>query len=194
MRFQSNTYTGKEIVEKIRQNQGNDVLKYLYTNYYPNIYRYVLSRGGTEEHAKDVFQDSVLTLFEVIMNNRLQSSERIGGYLMRTAKNCWIDLYRKESKMIVNHDEIPEQQENTDYLLTKEKNQLIEQVLDSIGERCKELIRMVIYQGYSMKEIAEKMQFSSENSAKSQHYKCRQKLVSKYKDSQELKAILRGEE
>lgn len=62
-------------------------------------------------------------------------------------------------------------------IIDNEKKELIEGLLDKIGDRCKQILKFAIYDELSMKEIALKMNFASEDVAKSTHYRCKQKMI-----------------
>ena len=62
-------------------------------------------------------------------------------------------------------------------MISNEKKMVLENLFLSIGEKCKELLLLSIFDKRSMIEISEILGFSSENSAKTQNYKCKQKLI-----------------
>ncbi len=47
--------------------------------------------------------------------------------------------------------------------------------MEKIQDRCKQLLRLFYFENERMAEIAKKMGFSSEKSAKTQKYKCMEK-------------------
>ena len=60
----------------------------------------------------------------------------------------------------------------------KEKKLLaIEKILNTISARCKQIFELFYFKKESMKSIAEKMGFSSVNSAKTQKYKCLENAI-----------------
>ena len=61
-------------------------------------------------------------------------------------------------------------------LLKKEELDRVLSLLTTLGERCKNIL-LYAGQGYSAKEIAEMMEFVSAESATSQKYQCKQKLL-----------------
>ena len=182
----------KDIPQLIRAGDSDKSFKYLYTTYFSKVQRMITNRGGSKEDAKDVFQDTLVGLYRVILEDRYQDRLQIGPFILGVAKKIWINKINKDSKLHFKEEigdyDLPTIEISP--LQRKEKEDTINMVMSSIGETCKELMTNVIFFKMSMKEIAELMHFSNEDSAKTQHYKCRKKLMDKFKDNVLLKEIL----
>ena len=72
------------------------------------------------------------------------------------------------------------------FLEQTEKNESLIGLFSTIGDRCKELLLLSIFDKRPMSEIAGILGFSSENSAKTQNYKCKQKLIQALKTNPKL--------
>jgi DNA-directed RNA polymerase specialized sigma24 family protein len=55
---------------------------------------------------------------------------------------------------------------------TENKYKPAEKVIADLGERCKELLLLFYFESLKLKDIAKKMGYNSENTAKNQKYKC----------------------
>ena len=187
-------YTDKEIVERIKSGDRNLVIKFLYEHYYPKVYGVIKSRSGNREDAKDIFQDTILILIKRILEGRYDDM-RVGGFIVGVAQKCWIDKVRKDKRLTITDDvyDRGESDRFGDFLQNERKRKLLKEMFSDIGERCTSLFKLIFYENRSMKEVVEEMGFSSVNSAKTQHYKCKQKLVKKYGDKFEVKEILLSE-
>jgi RNA polymerase sigma factor (sigma-70 family) len=194
----NNTYSDNEIEEKIRSGEANPVVAYVYKAFYPRVRDSILSKNGSVEHAKDIFQEAVMVLVKVVLERRYENGINIQAFLLSISQRMWIDKIRKDKKLTFAddfrvYDYVDENPYEHKHHFDEDRSRAIDEILSSIGERCKEIIRLVIYNGLSMKEIAEELNFSSENSAKTQHYKCRQKLIKRYRGNEELKELLSSE-
>lgn len=188
-------FSDRDIVLQLRSGDREKVVQHLYQTSFPKIRSYIVSRGGSREDARDVFQDTVMVFFRKVTDGLIsEEGMNVPAYLMNMAKNRWIDKIRRDQKIQYTDEYYPfDDRSNNDvqeHTLDKERSAIIDQVLDSLGERCSELLRLVIFYDMSMKEIADKMKFSGEDSAKTQHYKCRQKLIQQYRDNKVLKQLL----
>lgn len=186
-----------EIIQAIKSGNKEKAISYLYKTCFPKIKNTLRARGAGNEDAKDIFQESVLKVYLKIMDNKLEvEGSNITGLLIQMAQFSWIDKLRKDKRIEFNHEvesvsKSGPEESSMLALLTAENSTLIERLLSAIGEKCKELLTLVIVYNFSMKEVADKLNFSGEDSAKSQHYKCRQKLISTYANNQQIKELLR---
>ncbi len=140
---------------------------------------YLRFRKGIEDDAVDVIQDAFLIMIEKIRDN---------GYNEGSLVHFWIGiargLLRNKLKRDTRTDLI---EESTQYdqadiqtpeylLLNAEKRDLLDSVLSKLGDRCKKVLLMWAG-GYSMEEIAEKLELSSEAMARKIKYKCKNQLM-----------------
>jgi RNA polymerase sigma factor (sigma-70 family) len=98
------------------------------------------------------------------------------------AKNVWINRAKRNKKILFTEmtemsETESDSQDVLNYLISNERKDEVKKVLEMLGEKCRRLLKMSIYQEMSGKEICEKMGFASENVVKTQKYKCKQKLL-----------------
>ncbi|MCS7003852.1 MAG: RNA polymerase sigma factor [Cytophagales bacterium] len=173
-------YSDVEIIDAIRKGEETSgMIEYLYNKHLPKIVQYIRKNNGTREQAFDIFQDALLSLCIEIKKNRYKQEYELGGFLFQICKNKWINEAKKLQKMLVS-DQTPEityEQTALDIVLSAEKQSMVQQALSQIGEKCQQLLIYSTFHRLSMKEICAKMGFSTENAAKTQNYKCKQKLL-----------------
>lgn len=63
----------------------------------------------------------------------------------------------------------------------KEKHQIIHKCVAELGETCKKVLSYYYFEGRSMKEIAELLNFANADTAKTKKYKCKKELDKKIK-------------
>lgn len=106
----------------------------------------------------------------------------------------WIDRTRKAAtKQKHVHgitNDFYQPQDLTLSLEVEERSTLVNQLLLSLGSKCQELLTRVIHQGLSMKEIAKELNYASEDSVKTTHYRCRKKMILAFKDRSDIKERL----
>lgn len=167
--------TDKQIIQQIREKSDEKAFAALY-KHLPMIKKMVMSKGGTAEDAKDVFQDALIIVHRKIAAPDFQLTSKLSTYLFSVCRYLWKDKMRKAGKEnSVRFDEaIDKAEENEIEELAEKENRIkvAEQVILELGERCRELL-LLFYAGKTkLKEIARKMGYSSENTAKNQKYKC----------------------
>lgn len=168
-----------EIIEEIRKGKRERALKVLYKEF-PKIKANILSSGGTKEIAQEIFNDSLLLLVEKVEDPKFKLTSKLTTYLYGIARLLWMNELRKQNKkqdlewsdtLIVTNEDLAYDEEKERKLLA------IENILNTISAKCKQIFDLFYYQKVSMKTIAEKMSFSSVNSAKTQKYKCLEKAI-----------------
>lgn len=162
-------------------NKEEKALEILYKVLLPKVKIICKKYRANDIDAYDVFQESIIRLYDYVKQDKFNTSYTIEAFVLTVAKNKIIDTLRKKktrSEVVIEDFSTPKELiiEN-DILLATEKKNAIEQLFDSIGEKCKELLLLRKYDKRSMTEICQIMGFSSEDSAKSQTYKCKQKLI-----------------
>ena len=79
-----------------------------------------------------------------------------------------------------------------DSIITEERAALVRALFAKIGDKCRELLTYTIFHKYTMKEVCERMGFSTENAAKTRNYKCKQQLIRLVDDHEALKGMLKS--
>ena len=80
--------------------------------------------------------------------------------------------HRQPTETLTPDPESSEEQIPGDLVEKEHRARLAEKALDELGERCRELLLLFYHGGLKLKDIAAKMGYSAENTAKNQKYKC----------------------
>ena len=173
-----------QVVGAIKANDST-TLRNIYVQNYPKIEALVLKNSGTKEHAKDIYQEAFLAVWQNIKQDKFlpQSESSINGYLYTIAKNKWMDVLRSQGykKTIVasqmHHFEIKDEENNgvDDDILKDQRLQDVMHAFKNLGDACKSLLRMFYFEKKSMNLIAEELALDSA-STRNKKYRCMQKL------------------
>lgn len=171
----------REVVKLIKNAQDDKALSLLYKSVLPKVKNYVKRNNGTEEEAKDIFQDAVIIFYKHVKLNKFDEERSDpAGFIFTVARNLYITLAKRKSRMISTETsdilldaKVPD---HTVIMITRERENMISELLGKAGERCREILFQTIFHKLSMKEVCEKFGFSNENAAKTANYKCKQKL------------------
>jgi RNA polymerase sigma factor (sigma-70 family) len=120
-------------------------------------------------------------LIEKVTEKDFQLNSKLTTFLIGISINQLRNLMRKENRsdqFIQFSSELPD----TIFIKVSEmddekedKLRILDSILDTIQERCKQILRLFYFEKKSMQEISEIMKFSSMQSAKTQKYKCLEK-------------------
>lgn len=177
----------QDIIKSIKSGKDQKVLNNLYTDMYPGVRNYVCANSGNEDEAFDIFQEAVIILFKQVRLDRFDPQYKIKSFLFTVAKNLWINRVKRMNRTVnlkEDYDFIETNKSVLHNLIDEERNNLIHYLLDQIGENCKQLLTLSVFESLSMKEICKKMGYSSENAAKTRNYKCKQKLIDLIKNNE----------
>lgn len=184
----------KDIISYIKAGDKRIAIKGLYKLYADKVQNYIVSKGASKDDAEDLFQEALLIFYKKAIEEPLDKSFNVGGFLMSIAQNKWFSQLRRKEMMSRHHDEIihHEKERHSQYMFdyTEERDKLITTILTSVGKNCYELLKLVIYENMSLKEVAKEMGYSTEAVAKSTHYRCKQKLIAELKDKKHIKELL----
>jgi len=133
----------------------------IFKQYYKPLCQFSFSFIKDQDAAENLIQEVFVKLWEKREN--LTNIDNLLSYLMGMVRNQSIDFLRKEKTNSKIYNKLkPESSENT----TEEqisKNEFEEKLLKSIlnlPERCRTAIEMSRFDGFSNKEIAQKMEIS----------------------------------
>jgi RNA polymerase sigma factor (sigma-70 family) len=161
----------KEVFERIK-NGDEKALEVIYKKYYRMMTKLVVTNSGTEEEARDVYQDALVVFWQKARSGNLVMTAKISTYIYSICQNLWRkELDRK--KRLTNEEKDGSQ---TMDLESPEREKIIAKCLDQLGETCRKVLMYYYFDEMSMQEIAEKLGFANTDTAKTKKYKCKQKL------------------
>lgn len=152
--------------------ERTQILAQLYEEAFPKVAKFVANRGGTFDHAKDIFQDALVIFYEKSMQgNVFELPER---YLVGIAKHLWIRKFKDDHK-IVALDELEKAITIPEDYHEPSENRLVS-LLELTGRKCLSLLRAFYYDNLSIGQIKNAFGFSTTHSASAQKFKCIEKM------------------
>ncbi len=137
------------------------------------------SYARTTDEAQDILQDSFLKVFRNIDNYTPESS--LEGWIRKIVNNTAIDYYRSSKKtgfFLPVEDVLDLRSENTNNAEIKLNTEDIFRLLSELPEGARMIFHLYAVEGYTHKEIAEKLEVS-ESTSKSQYQRARALLMEK---------------
>ena len=177
-----------DIITGVR-NQDDKVLNWLYDNYFPSVKKHVLSNSGSDEDVYDVFQDTIIVLYNQITDDKLNLSSDLKGYFFGIARNIWSSQLRKKQKTIELEIDLPDEEETEE-----QYDPILEKIISRVFPKLKPDQQMVLNlfsEGHSYEEIAVKMNLKNEIYARRKKYLCKEALLELVKEDPEYQEYLR---
>lgn len=190
-------FSDQEIIEGLLKGEDDRILEYLYSSLLPSIKKMVYKYNGTEEEAYDVFQEAIMRFYTYVKQGKFNETNNVKGFIYTVGRNVYIDYLRRQNKSSsieeIRIADIAEGETPLEKLITGEKEAKVMEFFSQIGEACKNVLIYYFYYNMSMKEISQKMGFSSEDVAKTKKFKCKQKLLELVKKDPSLNHLIRYE-
>jgi RNA polymerase sigma factor (sigma-70 family) len=161
----------KEIFERI-QNGDEKALEFLYQKYYRMMTKMVITNSGTEDEARDIYQDALVVFWQKARSGKLVMTAKMSTYVYSICQNLW----RKELERKKRFSSEEKDSSHTMDMDSAEREKIIGKCLDQLGETCRRVLMYYYFDELSMQDIADKMGFANTDTAKTKKYKCKQKL------------------
>ena len=174
-----------KIIELIHAGRSAPALNALYAHF-PMMKKMIRSKGGSSDDAEDIFQEALFLLVRKVREGDFKLSAKLSTYLYSVCRYLWQDELKRR-KMTLPYDPETEltgieEQELSEAIQRESRAQVAEKVVRELKDRCRELL-LLFYEGrMRLKEIAAKMGYSSENTAKNQKYKCLETAKNRLKE------------
>ncbi len=157
-------------------------------------YSYFIDEGCrkyslTYDDSFSAYSDTILSALHNIVADRFDGRSSLKTYLFQIFSNKCIDLIRKNTsnKQQVHQTmqvpeligQLPDSARNAvERLMDKQKRNAIKDQLETIGEKCKEIL-LLFEDGLTDREIAEQLQYNNAAVAKTTRLRCLEKLKDK---------------
>jgi RNA polymerase sigma factor (sigma-70 family) len=177
-KLSSSVPTDREVVLGILNN-SEEALNRLYVGYFPMILQFILNNSGNEDDAKDVYQEAIIVLYNKIKSGDFELSSKLKTYIYSVCRRIWLKKLSQESKRTNLSDFEDVEAVETDLELFEEKDKQFEKMqsaLVHLGEPCKTIIQDFYINDLSMQDISDKFGYTNTDNAKTQKYKCLQRL------------------
>ena len=172
----------REIIENLRSNSAENnesAFVYLYGLLYTKAVAYIRKNSGTEEEARDVFQDALLAFYKLVRQDRLRPDTKAEAYIFSIFRNLWLKKLHKRKREVLLDEEahdVPIEGGQLEGLIATEQHALLDQAIESLGPDCQAILIAYYYEQLRMEEIAQLLNFSSAQVAKNKKYNCMKKL------------------
>ncbi len=190
MSFQFNWEKAFEKARSGDRRMMNEHVSNLYSNV---LYPYLKEKAHHIEDVKDISNRVIEIFWQRFYINAQELPKNVNGYVYRMAMNAFVQFKRRKNKknsteVILNNEDhefifnsinnsvedshmIKNDQEEKEEMLT-----LMLKVFDKLEEKCKKIIKLNIYEGIRMKEIADIMGFATANAATKKKIHCLQHI------------------
>ena len=148
----------------------------VYSENYTLIQNFVINNNGTEDDARDIFQEAMIVLYEKAKQQDFELTCQIRTYLYSVCRRLWLkklQYARRIESRVENFDKVVSVEEDLeDHEKLSLQYQTMRTSMGKIGEPCKSLIEAYYVHQKNMHEIAGFFGYTNADNAKNQKYKC----------------------
>ena len=163
----------REVLERIGRGDEK-ALDYLYRKYFKMMTNIVIKNSGTEQEAKDIYQDALIVFWQKVVSRQLVLTSKISTYLYSVCLNLWRKELERKSKL--SH----EAKDEIEYIdqESEERSKIIRDCIRQLGDTCKNILMYYYFDDMSMQDIADKLGMANTETVKTKKYKCKKRLDS----------------
>ncbi|MGJ1433987.1 RNA polymerase sigma factor [Sphingobacterium spiritivorum] len=154
----------------------------IYKLYYPSISHMIIQNNGSEEEAKDIFQEAVIVLYDKVSHGDFELKSKLKTYLYSICRRLWLKQLNRNGAGYATND-IRDYEDTLQYEDDIDKHEELdlrftqmEEAMSKLGEPCKTILHDFYILNHSMQDICEKFGYTNTDNAKTQKYKCLQRL------------------
>jgi RNA polymerase sigma factor (sigma-70 family) len=173
-------FTDEQFLEGLRSG-NSELLSALYKKYYSIVLKLIINNSGTEEAAQDIYQETVIVLYENAQKPGFTLNCQLQTYIYSVAKRLWLKQLKKNGKTFLlkeddEHEVADVSSDMQEHAVKESEIEKMNKSLAELGEPCATLIRDFYVHRLSMETIADKFGYTNADNAKNQKYKCLQRL------------------
>lgn len=184
-------YTVEAILTGLRKSD-NEVLRYVYKKYYPEIRFFVIKNSGSDEDAKDTFQEALIVIYKKLKDDSLELNCSFKTYLYSVARIVWL---RHLGKNRIQTDELSDNQIFVDFdadmdglLSEQDRFRLYQKHFLTLHKDCQAILKMFL-EKVPLKEIQVKLNLKSEKYVKKRKFQCKEILVKRIQNDPNYKHL-----
>ena len=162
-------HSDQKYIDALRRNDQR-LVREIYQQHSGQVLRWVVSRGGSSEDARDIFQEALIAVFEKAQNADFVLTCPLGALLHVISSRKYIDRLRQKGRDagVRNEEERRYSEEHDSDTLTLAEESIAEQqkqerlgrAFEQISDLCRQLLTL-LSNGVAPREAAEQLQMNS---------------------------------
>ncbi len=156
--------------------QDKSCIEKIYRQNFQMVQSLILNNRGSSDDAADIFQETMIVLYEKSINPSFELSCQLKTYIYSVARRLWLKKLQQQQRIGLQTDDFEQVIPIEDDLEAHQKQQdsfsIMEKAMAKIGEPCKSLLEAFYINKKQMQEIAKEFNYTNADNAKTQKYKC----------------------
>ena len=148
----------------------------LYRHCYPSIEHFVLQNSGSQDQAKDLFQETLLILLTNLQDPTFHLTSSLKTYVFTISKNLWLKQLKKSARWTGLEDvgELSSLLAPIEIETPPTAYEKVLAILAKLTTHCQNLLSAIFFRKKEMTDIVQDDGYANMHSAQNQKYKCLQ--------------------
>lgn len=190
-----NVHADQKYIDALLNNDSR-LLKEIYERFAGKVIAFIKNNHGDESDAQDIIQETLIVIYRQAFEKKLMLTCPFEAYFFLLCKRRWLNKLKDSfNKRVTIEDDFTSIDDGGEQMAAASerfemKNRLLEEKLQELGEKCREIINLSL-KIKSMEALAEKLNVSYAYIRKKKSLCMKQltELVRQSKTYQELKDI-----
>lgn len=152
----------------------------IYKDNFNTIQALIINNNGSADDARDIFQESMIVLYEKAKSGSFELNCQIKTFLYSVSRRLWLKRLQQQNRFSSPGDSmepvVPVEEDLEEHERRNAEFDMMEKAISHLGEPCKSLIEAYYLQKQSMQAIAANFGYTNADNAKNQKYKCLMRL------------------
>ena len=175
----SNTLN-KKILQELKEG-SESAFKKVYEDNREKFLNFAKRYELTNDENIDIYQDAYIVFYETFTTGKIsEMNSSVSTYLFSIGKYMILNRLRKNKKSVSSElimEKVKDDNELFDEFVIKNEpltveQQLLQKHFDKLGDKCKKVLTLFYYRGFSIQEIMKTEGYNNENVVKSQKSRC----------------------
>src|SRR3984957_17867223 len=166
--YKKNRFSDSDLVEAILEKDLlEQAILQLYQDHAEITSSFIIGKGGTEQDADDIFQETIVSFIECVQKGKFRQESGIRTFLISISKNLWYNEIRRRQRAgnrerLFEADRDQEDSGVQEIIQDRELKKQLNQLLQDLGDSCRKILELFYYENLSMKEIVLHLHYENE--------------------------------
>lgn len=184
-------YTVEAILEGLKSSDSL-VLEYVYKKYFPIVRFFVIKNSGTDEDAKDIFQEAIILIYKRLKDESLDLTCAFKTYLYSVCRILWLRQLEKRkvrNEIVTDNQVFVHLDEDIEEMVAEQEQfRIYQKHFQLLHKDCQEILQLFLKR-VPLKEIAQKMNIKSDKYLKKRKYDCKEALIKRIQNDPDYKRV-----
>ncbi len=140
-------HNDQKYIQFLLQNNGEGI-QHIYRKFADKVVIMIRRNSGSDDDGFDILQESLVDIYHMAKYKDFQLTTTFEAFLLLVCKRKWLnELKKRKNKEVTNTEsyvfDIEDDSQTTylEHMALVEKENILMEVLDTLGERCQEIIK-----------------------------------------------------